>query len=99
VYRKDEITMKKLLALFIIGGLLSTITGCPPSSTTPTSKKGTTESIQQKKSGGDADKKSDTGPKMDEKKSDTGPKMDEKKSPPDKGGTKKDETKTEEKKK
>src|SRR5579875_1137815 len=32
---KDEFTMKKLLALLIIGGLLTLTTGCPPA--TPTS--------------------------------------------------------------
>jgi hypothetical protein len=38
MHRKDEFTMKKLLALFIIGGLLSTITGCPPGTTTAAKK-------------------------------------------------------------
>ncbi len=27
--------MKKLLALFLVGGLLSMVTGCPPASSTP----------------------------------------------------------------
>jgi hypothetical protein len=39
VHRKDEFTMKKLLALLIIGGLLGLTTGCPQGTTGPTGKK------------------------------------------------------------
>jgi hypothetical protein len=101
VYRKGEFTMKKLLALFIIGGLLSTITGCPPATSTSGPKKGgTTESIQERKTrSGESKTEEKKGPggemKMEEKKrgenksgTDTKP-----------GGTKTEEKKTEERKK
>jgi hypothetical protein len=100
VYRKDEFTMKKLLALFIIGGLLTTITGCPPSSTTPTTKKGTSGTTEATHKAGKTETKikEEKGPggemktedkKRDDKKSDSEPKP----------GDKKEQTKTEEKKK
>jgi hypothetical protein len=97
VYRKDEFTMKKLLALFIIGGLLSTITGCPPAGTTGVTKR-------EMPQGGMKTKEMKSGrpeTKPEEKKKDEEKKSEEKKTEEKKsdGGTKVEEKKTEEKKK
>ncbi len=91
--------MKKLLALFIIGGLLSTITGCPPATSTSGPKKTGETKIESRKTGsGESKTEERKGPggemKTEEKKTE------EKKTGTDKGGgTKTEEKKTEEKKK
>jgi hypothetical protein len=98
VYRKDEFTMKKLLALFIIGGLLTTITGCPPGTTSQTKKdtaKGGTTIKETERDKGKMQPTPDKGKKDEEKKSEE-KKTEEKKSG---GGAKIEEKKTEEKKK
>jgi hypothetical protein len=88
--RKDKFTMKKLLALLVISGLLTMITGCPPATTTATKKEmpktGTTEKKEEKKSGGEPKKEEKEEKKTEEKK-------------PGGGEVKKEEKKEEQKKK
>jgi hypothetical protein len=96
VLRKDDFTMKKLMAVLIIGGLLGFTTGCPQATTSQTKKgdtpkAGTTEQMKEMKSRKDTGK-SETKPggemKKEEKKEEIKP-----------SGEKKEEKKEETKKK
>jgi hypothetical protein len=93
MHRKGEFTMKKLLALFIIGGLLGTITGCPPATSTSGPKKSETKIEQRKTGSGESKREEKRGPGLEMKTEEK--KTDEKKSGTD---TKPSTTKTEEKK-
>ena len=84
---KDELTVKKLLAMALIGGLFSL--GCTENTKTPEPKKGGPAPSRMKSMGGDA--KDDATPKDDGKAKDEADKKDEKKDEtPKKDADKKD---------
>jgi hypothetical protein len=94
VYRKkDESTMKKLLGLLIVGGLLCMTTGCPAPSTDTKKDKGTsgtkaaTEPTSKAPTHPTGKKSDDKGTKPDDK----GTKPDDKGTKPDDKGTKPDD--------